>query len=195
MLGLFFVVMGWGLSLGAVIGDSTIEPSTYSSFSGRGFASVDSGAITGAIYTAVSGDAVDTLAWYGGWGTDGTNLTINIGIYTVTGTPIDTPITLVDSTSLTVTSGTLQWWKTPINIPLVAGTKYCIAWVARSSHSYDAKRSSCQDCTAQDILSGAALQGTWTMFSGLNSVRFSVYANVSNTPATPAVKRIPGIRR
>ena len=178
--GFFWLAMS-GLSWGATIGNSTIEASTYTSFAGRGFATASktAGNLEG-VYTAVAGDSVDTLTWYGGWGADATDLTLVMSIYTVINDSI--PNALVDSASVTVNSGTDQWWPVVVNISLTAGVKYIFAWVAKDNHSYSAKRLSCAGCTVQQALAGAAFTDPWVDLGARNGVLFSGYGFVSNAP-------------
>jgi len=181
-LSIFFVVIGWGLSLGAIIGNSNIETPTVTAFPGRGLAtaSLTPGDNAG-IYTAIAGDNVDTLAWYGNFGTDATDLTVEMGIYTVRDDSI--PDVLIDSASVTVSSGTDQWWPVVVNIPLTAGVKYIWTWVSRNSHSYEGRIFSCLGCAPQTIISGGALESPWNDFGTDFGVAFSGYGFVSNTPA------------
>jgi len=178
----FLLLTFAGLSWGAIIGNSTIEATNVSSFPGRGFAtaSLTAGNNDG-IYTAVTDDIVDTLVWYGDWGTDGTDLIVEMGIYTVVDDSV--PDVLIDSSSVTVNSGTKQFWAVVVNIPLTNGVKYIYTWVARNSHSYEGRRASCTDCTGQSLLSGAALASPWSGSGADFGIVFTGYANVTNTPS------------
>lgn len=182
MLVLMFVTLGWGISLGAIIGNNTIEATDEPSFAGRGFAtsSLTAGNNDG-IYTAITDDAVDTLVWYGDWGTDGTDLTVVMAIFTVVNDSI--PGNLVDSASVTVNSGTKQFWPVVVNIPLTNGVKYIYAWVAKDNHSFSAKRLSCTECTSQSLLAGGPFVSPWSDLGTDRDLVFTGYANVINTPS------------
>jgi len=179
----FFALCLWSFSLGAIIGNDNLEATDFSSDPGRGFAtaSLTPGDNAG-IYTAITGDNVDTLVWYGDRGATPTTLTVVMAIFTVINDSV--PNALVDSASVQITSDTKQFWPVVVNIPLTNGVKYIYAWVAKDEHSYEAKRLSCNDCTGQSILAGAAFADPWVSSGTDVGIVFTGYGFVSNTPVT-----------
>ena len=171
----------WGFS--GTVGKNTIGTNQRTDYvTGRGFALVEttSGSY---VYTASSGDAVTKFWWYGNWGADATNLTIRMAIYDVVG---GIPQNRVGSeATITVSSGTDQWWgSSTVNIPLTAGTKYCVAWtVSGGTHSnvtYSTGSTTGDSTSQHSTLNGGPMPATWTN-SGIIDIMLSAYADVTNS--------------
>ena len=130
-------------------------------------------------YTASAGDNVTSIHVYGrevaGSGS------ADYAIYTYNGTSPETRV--APAVSITMNSTTTQWWSVDTNFALTGGVTYVIAmgnWTDVGGNY----RVFHNNVVSGDRSTGAvgALPATWTQ-TGTNTERFSMYADVTNTPA------------
>jgi hypothetical protein len=175
------VLIGASHSWSATIGKDTDGGNTSTAWVDRAYA-----LITGTYrYTAVAGDAVTQFHWRGGWGADGDELTIRMCIYDVIA---DVATNKIGSeTTVTITSGTHQVWNSAtVDVALVAGTEYCVAWkVSDAAHSFEISRGSTgvNDSTAQDVgQTDSPLPDPYVQLATVVDAAQDFYATVTNTP-------------
>ena len=105
-----------------IIGVPNIGALSDSTGSGNPYGSIWAGGV--AFYTAVAGDVVSTIEWYGKKITD-PNAYVRLAVYTVVAVlpavQVHTPVNIYPG------SATPSWWSlTGLSISLTAGVTYCI---------------------------------------------------------------------
>lgn len=134
-------------------------------------------------YTAIAGDEVTTLNWYGGQFGFLRPASIQVAIYTVTSL---IPVTRIHTAHTFVTfSGTLQWHSVtlPTPIPLVAGVTYTICF-AVAVQNYNTVFKPAFGGASQDT--STTLPATWSELS-LSGRIFSMYADVVSLPPAAGI--------